>query len=267
MFLCGYKNLSVTRVGVRNDPGPQWGARFDLDQDLRPLFPYVNGQFNGAKLRDQPERIQFVLDGVGCTLYSTEVVAAPFDDQKQAQRFVDRMVATLNELYERRASLRPSYRKTKDLSVLALYRLLPKTNCRECGKPSCLAFAGALSRGATSPDRCRGISNPLSHHAVYPVYDRDGNLASTLEIELPLPPDKQGETAPLAAGGVTGISLTPREIEVLRLLARGATNPQISAALAVSRHTVKSHVTHILGKLGVQDRTAAAVWASRRNLA
>lgn len=265
MFLCGYKNLSVTRVGVRNDPGPQWGARFDLDQDLRPLFPYVNGQFNGAKLRDQPERIQFVLDGVGCTLYSTEVVAAPFGDQKQAQRFVDRMVATLNDLYERRASLRPSYRKAKELSVFALYRLLPKTNCRECGLPSCLAFAGALSRGATSPDRCRGIISPLSHHAVYPAYDRHGNLTSTLEIELP--PEKQGGTPPLTAGGVTGISLTPREIEVLRLLSRGATNPQISTVLAVSRHTVKSHVTHILDKLGVQDRTAAAVWASRRNLA
>lgn len=267
MFLCGYKNLSVTRVGVRNGPDPQWGARFDLDQDLRPLFPYINGQFSGAKLRDQPERIQFVLDGVGCTLYSTEVVAAPFGGQKQAQRFVDQMVATLNELYERRDSLQPSYRKTKELSVLALYRLLPKTNCRECGLPSCLAFAGALSRGATSPDRCRGINSPLSHHAVYPVYDRDGKLASTLEIELPLTPEKQGETPPLAAGGVTGISLTPREIEVLRLLARGATNPQISAVLAVSRHTVKSHVTHILDKLGVQDRTAAAVWASRQNLA
>jgi DNA-binding NarL/FixJ family response regulator len=56
-------------------------------------------------------------------------------------------------------------------------------------------------------------------------------------------------------------SLTPREIEVLTLLSRGQTNPQIAQNLMVSRGTVKIHVQHIISKLGVSDRTQAAVRA------
>src|SRR5215207_6278180 len=56
-------------------------------------------------------------------------------------------------------------------------------------------------------------------------------------------------------------SLTPREIEVLTLLSRGQTNPQIAQNLEVSRGTVKIHVQHIISKLGVSDRTQAAVRA------
>jgi DNA-binding NarL/FixJ family response regulator len=56
-------------------------------------------------------------------------------------------------------------------------------------------------------------------------------------------------------------NLTPREIEVLTLLSRGQTNPQIARNLTVSRGTVKIHVQHIISKLGVSDRTQAAVRA------
>jgi DNA-binding NarL/FixJ family response regulator len=55
--------------------------------------------------------------------------------------------------------------------------------------------------------------------------------------------------------------LTPREVEVLRLLSQGQTNPQIAQNLMVSRGTVKIHVQHIISKLGVSDRTQAAVRA------
>jgi DNA-binding NarL/FixJ family response regulator len=55
--------------------------------------------------------------------------------------------------------------------------------------------------------------------------------------------------------------ITPRETEVLKLLAQGRTNPQIAEDLAVSRGTVKIHVQNIIAKLGVSDRTQAAVRA------
>ena len=60
--------------------------------------------------------------------------------------------------------------------------------------------------------------------------------------------------------------LTPREVEVLRFLAQGQTNRQISRQLVVSPATVKVHVEHILAKLGVSDRTQAAVRASEAGL-
>jgi DNA-binding NarL/FixJ family response regulator len=60
--------------------------------------------------------------------------------------------------------------------------------------------------------------------------------------------------------------LTPREIEVLRLLAEGLPNKAIAGRLSVSEHTVKFHVNALLGKLGAQSRTEAVTRATRLGL-
>jgi DNA-binding NarL/FixJ family response regulator len=60
--------------------------------------------------------------------------------------------------------------------------------------------------------------------------------------------------------------LTRRESEVLQHLAHGLTNKEIAQALGISYETVKEHVQHILRKVGVTDRTQAAVWAVRKGL-
>jgi DNA-binding NarL/FixJ family response regulator len=62
------------------------------------------------------------------------------------------------------------------------------------------------------------------------------------------------------------VPLTRRESEVLRQLALGLTNKEIAQALGISYETVKEHVQHILRKIGVADRTQAAVWAVRKGL-
>ena len=62
------------------------------------------------------------------------------------------------------------------------------------------------------------------------------------------------------------VPLTQRESEVLRQLAYGLTNKEIANALHISYETVKEHVQHILRKIGVSDRTQAAVWAVRKEL-
>ena len=62
------------------------------------------------------------------------------------------------------------------------------------------------------------------------------------------------------------VPLTQRESEVLRQLALGLTNKEIAQALHISYETVKEHVQHILRKIGVTDRTQAAVWAVRKEL-
>lgn len=61
-------------------------------------------------------------------------------------------------------------------------------------------------------------------------------------------------------------SLTNRETDVLRLLAQGKANKEIAASLAIGEKTVKTHVSAILGKLGVQSRTQAALYAAQSGL-
>jgi DNA-binding NarL/FixJ family response regulator len=64
----------------------------------------------------------------------------------------------------------------------------------------------------------------------------------------------------------TDVPLTKREGEVLKQLAFGLTNKEIAQALGISYETVKEHVQHVLKKLGVADRTQAAVWAVRNDI-
>ena len=60
--------------------------------------------------------------------------------------------------------------------------------------------------------------------------------------------------------------LTERELEVLRLIGEGLTNQEIADTLFIGIKTVKTHVSNILSKLGVNDRTQAAIYAHRNKL-
>lgn len=75
-----------------------------------------------------------------------------------------------------------------------------------------------------------------------------------------------GALATPRLGADVEVPLTQRESEVLRQLAYGLTNKEIAMALNISYETVKEHVQHILRKIGVSDRTQAAVWAVRNQL-
>ncbi|MFE2552214.1 response regulator [Streptomyces sp. NPDC059355] len=72
--------------------------------------------------------------------------------------------------------------------------------------------------------------------------------------------------AALAAGAPAPDLLTPRETEVLRLISAGATNREIAARLYLSEGTVKNHISRVLSRLGLRDRTQAALYARDNGL-
>ena len=74
--------------------------------------------------------------------------------------------------------------------------------------------------------------------------------------QAPLPPDE----------GYTGEALTGREVEIVRLMTGGYSNREIADALCISEGTVKNHVSNVLSKLGVRDRTRAVLKAIEKGL-
>ncbi|WP_123670479.1 response regulator [Actinocorallia herbida] len=127
------------------------------------------------------------------------------------------------------------------------------------------------------------------HVLVLTTYDSDADLARAIDagatgyLLKAGPPDElfagvraaaRGETAlsPKVAGKLMNrvrrpsVSLTPREIEILTLLAEGRTNRDLARHLYISEATVKTHLLHIYAKLGVDSRTAAVTTAADRRL-
>ena len=88
----------------------------------------------------------------------------------------------------------------------------------------------------------------------------DGLVALDPDLATSLLPSPSSLGPPLAE------SLTPRELDVLELVAGGLTNKAIAGRLGISEHTVKFHLNAILGKLGAQSRTEAVVRATRLGL-
>ena len=76
----------------------------------------------------------------------------------------------------------------------------------------------------------------------------------------------RGNEPDTAVSGAAVGALTPRELDVLRLVAQGLSNPDIAQRLVLSEHTVHRHLANILRKLDLSSRAAAAAWGTRAGL-
>jgi DNA-binding CsgD family transcriptional regulator/tetratricopeptide (TPR) repeat protein len=123
-----------------------------------------------------------------------------------------------------------------------------------------LASRGERARAVDALTAANATANGLGAE---PLLREIEALARRARIELP---DEQTTLPALPEPRLDTLGLTPRELEVLRLLAIGYTNPQIGEALYISRKTASHHVSSVLAKLGVTTRVEAAGVAHRVGL-
>lgn len=97
--------------------------------------------------------------------------------------------------------------------------------------------------------------SPLNQELAMQLISRFSRQAREPEENPPVPPQRRETSATQLQ------ELTPRELEVLQLVAQGKNNPQIAQELVISRATAKTHVERIIRKLEVSDRTQAAIRA------
>jgi DNA-binding NarL/FixJ family response regulator len=118
---------------------------------------------------------------------------------------------------------------------------------------------GYLTKDAGIAEISRAIQAAAAHQALLDPAVQSRLLAAATA--------GTAATAPPAGAAELPDELTPREAEVLRLIARGMSNAEIAAALVVSEATVKSHINHLFAKIGARDRAQAVHYAYTHGLA
>jgi DNA-binding NarL/FixJ family response regulator len=114
-----------------------------------------------------------------------------------------------------------------------------------------MGASGFLLKGCTRDELVKAITNAAAGES---VFTRDALRRVTASMATPR------LTADIE------VALTKREGEVLQQLAKGLTNKDIAKTLNIGYETVKEHIQHIFGKIGVTDRTQAALWALHKGL-
>lgn len=140
----------------------RYGVRIMLHRDISPVFPYLN-----AVLQDTVyDKENAVLIGwEGRQMYAfraLEIRAGGVEDTAQAPEAVRQTVELVNRIWRDRAAITPSYKERKLPTVIDIYGNLPKTNCRECGYATCLAFAAEVRAGNCSVEQCPPLLQPAN---------------------------------------------------------------------------------------------------------
>jgi NarL family two-component system response regulator LiaR len=163
--------------------------------------------------------------------------------------------------YDGVAAIRHIAAKHPDIHLIAL------TSYQERDRMLGAIHAGAISylqKDVSPEDLMAAIRQAAAGRAVLDPAALDA-LREAQSGAVGHPPADPSSRAAHQAGGLVE-PLTQREREVLEALAQGMSNKEIAAALGIAEKTVKVHVSHILGKLGVYDRTQALLAASRLGL-
>ncbi len=135
--------------------------------------------------------------------------------------------------------------KIPDIKVVMIIRRETKEVVQESLDAGCDGVIFASSLGTGDGDFLDALSSSTSDSIFYPESVR--NLIEKDDVE-------------------SNIQLTDREIDVMKLLMRGKKNSEISDGLNISGETVKSHISNIISKLGVNDRTQAAIYGLTKNI-
>ena len=126
----------------------------DVSGEIHEVFPYLNATLKGCIYNHPANTITIKKDGKMFTLHAHHITLAKIEDQKEAEEILGWLRDMINETYEKRDQIEPNYSMTAELKALDIFKLLPGTNCKKCGEPTCLAFAVKLLGRDTEITKC-----------------------------------------------------------------------------------------------------------------
>jgi ArsR family metal-binding transcriptional regulator len=144
-----------------HSPGSgRYGARAVLPADISASFVYLNTVLDDT-LYDHENSILIGTNNRRRYAFRPhEIHVGMVADPSEAPSIVDEVVELVNRVWKKREHITPSLRERKLPTVYDIYKLLPGTNCKECGYPTCLACAADIRNGVISLDGCPLLSKP-----------------------------------------------------------------------------------------------------------
>ena len=137
------------------EPGSErWSAFARLESDLAEVLPYLNAVWPNA-VYDHNARILTRRSGNhGIAVRPNEVAVSNALDRRDAERLLADLIAEINQVWARRERIVPQSETRRRPTAMAIYRLLPRTNCKACGHATCWAFALQLVAGQAGASDC-----------------------------------------------------------------------------------------------------------------
>lgn len=125
--------------------------------DLGPALPYLNAEMERASFNPRVPVLTF-MDGYRMVaLHSRRITVAKADEVVDGWRTLESIRLRVESVWARRQEIEPDYRTRERPPALEIFKRLPGTNCKECGEPSCLAFAVKVWSGEVSVSECAPV--------------------------------------------------------------------------------------------------------------
>jgi len=125
-----------------------------LDQDIAEVLPYLNAVLGGFDYLKDPPAVIFRSRGKLITVHGNKIAINALRDEAEADKILEWLKREINAAWKNREDLEPSYEGVPKPKVIEILKLLPRSNCRECGEPTCMVFAARMAEGVKGPDDC-----------------------------------------------------------------------------------------------------------------
>ncbi|MFZ5565161.1 MAG: (Fe-S)-binding protein [Thermodesulfobacteriota bacterium] len=125
-----------------------------LDQDVSEALPYLNAVLGGDVYISDPPSVTFKVSGKLITVHGRKIAINALKDEAEARKLVEWLKSEINNAWKNRAGITPCYAGKKKPLLMEILKLLPKTNCKKCGQPTCMVFAVGVMDGGRGTDDC-----------------------------------------------------------------------------------------------------------------
>ena len=143
------------------EPGSEeCAAILRLRTDIRAVLPYLNRTLRGARYIAQGPALMWKKGGRNIAFWPYKIAIGHLEDRVQAEKVARGLVDLVNRTWQRRAEIEPNHEERRRPAPLEIYNLLPRTNCRACGQPTCYTFALRLTLGQAKLADCVPLGEP-----------------------------------------------------------------------------------------------------------